>query len=187
MTKKFHLTFLILIFILTPFITLRAESDIHSWKDIGILKTTENKLLEFAGPPTSFSLFPEYYFQMKKGLNSKNLIFEYEGYFYKNDNPILFKKTPLTITNEVISIKARFLFRSRYVKIYSYEFGMLPNQNISKNKYLNIFNKILGDPIRYNENQGIFTYYYKNNLTLTFWPDALAPFKIGLQFHPGNK
>ena len=74
MAKKFHLTFLILIFIHIPFISLGAENDIHSWKDIGILKTTENMLLEFAGPPTSVSLFFEDYFRMKKGLNPKNQI-----------------------------------------------------------------------------------------------------------------
>lgn len=184
--QKILFIFLIFVFVLSPFLSFGDGRILLSWKDIGTLKTTEDQLVKFAGPPTSVILFPEDYFQIKNYVHPKNQVFEYYGYIGKNDNPILFSKSPLSITDEVASIKARFVFQSGFVKIYSYEFGMIPEQNISREKYLNIFSAILGEPVRYSEIRGIFTYYYKNDLALIFWPDTPARFKIELQFHPNN-
>lgn len=187
MMQKKLLAFLIYIFVFSPFLSFSAERDSLSWKDIGTKKITEDQLVKFAGPPTSVILTSEDYFQIKNGGHPKKQIFRYYGTI-GNDNPILFNKTPLSIGDEVIIIDADFVFQSGFVKIYNYKFSMPSDPKISREKYVNIFNTILGEPIRYKEVYGgtTFKYYYKNHLVVTFWPDSPAPFKIELRFHPNN-
>jgi hypothetical protein len=189
MMQKKLLTFLIYIFVFSPFLSFSAERESLSWKDIGTKKITEDQLVKFAGRPNAVLLLPEDYFQIKNGKNPEKPIFQY--YTIGNHNPILFNKTPLSIDDQVKRIEAIFCFQSGFVISYNYTFTPPLHPKISREKYVNIFNTILGEPIRYAEHEQVFgsttfIYHYKNHVTVSFDPDSPNPFVIRLNFHPDN-
>lgn len=158
-----------------------------SWRDIKLGVTTETEIWRHLGEPSLVMLFPKDYLRIKKRENPKEIIFRYRYTILNIKGDTLFlKRTPLSISDEIISIEANFMFHNKTLRSYYIKYSFMPNKSISREKYVKIFSHLLGQPIKYKEQMKISTYYFKNHFSLAFWPDVLSEFVMELQCHPEN-
>jgi len=158
-----------------------------SWRDIKLGVTTETEIWKHLGEPSLIILFPKDYLRIKKGENPKEIIFRYRYTILNIKDDLLFlKRTPLSISDEIISIEGNFVFNDGTLKSYSIRYNFMPNKSLSREKYVKVFSQLLGEPIKYEEQMKILTYYFRNHFSLTFWPDPLSKFVMELQCHPRN-
>ena len=139
-----------------------------SWRDLKLGVTTEEELFEFGGWPLRVTFRTPQYFILKGGGKHPPEYVEYEDSEYirslvgdfgpfshkgkvwydPTKTPIL-EKAPLQLSDEVESIKmqASFDYRGK-LDLFYYSFSFFPDKKIDRKKYIDIFNAILGKPIK---------------------------------------